>query len=93
MRLLYHGRLQMAINEWYWYFSASRNPYDVTERMQWEWRQASFDWTNGMERWVHEQVTRMLEARLRAVSYFFLVSRCRPRARVRGERGSLDEGA
>ena len=47
MRLLYHGRLQMAINEWYWYLSASRNPYDTTERMQWEWRQANFDWTNG----------------------------------------------
>ena len=72
VRLLYHGRLQMAINEWYWYFSASRNPYDVTERMQWEWRQASFDWTNGMALWVHEQDMRMLEARLRAVSYFFL---------------------
>ena len=77
----------MAINEWYWYFSASRNPYDVTERMQWEWRQASFDWTNGMVLWVHEQVTLMLEARLREVSYFFLVSHSRSRARVRGVRG------
>lgn len=72
VRLLYHGRLQMAINEWYWYFSASRNPYDVTERMQWEWRQASFDWTNGMVLWVHEQDMRMLDARLRTVSFFFL---------------------
>ena len=47
MRLLYHGRLHLAIDEWYLYFSASRNPYDTTERMQWEWRQAKFDWTNG----------------------------------------------
>ena len=38
----------MAINEWYWYFSASRDPYDTTERMQWEWKQANFDWTNGI---------------------------------------------
>ena len=35
----------------------------------------------------------MLEARLRAVSYFFLVSRSRPTASVRGERGSREEGA
>ncbi|XP_067034079.1 bridge-like lipid transfer protein family member 2 isoform X1 [Acropora muricata] len=47
IRLLYHGRLQMAIKEWNWYLSASRNPYDTRERMQWEWRQANFDWTNG----------------------------------------------
>ncbi|XP_078363340.1 bridge-like lipid transfer protein family member 2 isoform X2 [Oculina patagonica] len=47
MRLLYHGHLHLAINEWYLYFSASKNPYDTTERMQWEWRQAKFDWTNG----------------------------------------------
>ncbi|XP_020627121.1 protein KIAA0100-like isoform X2 [Orbicella faveolata] len=47
IRLLYHGRVHLAINEWYLYFSASRNPYDTTERMQWEWRQAKFDWTNG----------------------------------------------
>ena len=48
MRLLYHGHLHLAMREWYLYFSASRNPYDTTERMQWEWKQAKFDWTNGM---------------------------------------------
>lgn len=47
MRLLYHGHLHLAMREWYLYFSASRNPYDTTERMQWEWKQAKFDWTNG----------------------------------------------
>lgn len=46
-RLLLHGRLHMAMKEWNKYFSATRNPYETTERMEMEWRNVDLEWTNG----------------------------------------------
>ena len=47
MRLLLHGRLQMNIKEWQLNWRATRNPSDKSEKLEVEWRDVKFDWTNG----------------------------------------------
>ncbi|EDO41905.1 predicted protein, partial [Nematostella vectensis] len=47
VRLLMHGRLHLVVKEWLMYFSATRNPYDITERLEVDWTNCDILWTNG----------------------------------------------
>jgi len=39
----------MNIKEWLMFFSAARNPYERTERMEVDWLDVDLQWTNGMQ--------------------------------------------
>lgn len=47
IRLLLHGRLHMDIKKWLMFFSATRNPYNTTERLELDWMNVDLLWTNG----------------------------------------------
>ena len=48
MRLLFHGKLIMKINELNLLLSASRDPNNTTEKMVIVWETVLLNWTNGI---------------------------------------------
>ena len=50
MRLLFHGKLIMKMNELNLLLSASRDPNNTTEKMVIVWERVLLNWTNGMAR-------------------------------------------
>lgn len=46
MRLLFHGRLTMCINQMTLLLHASLDPYNTTEEMELTWTDVAMDWTN-----------------------------------------------
>lgn len=47
IRLIYHGRLTMIVNELKVKLHASLDPYNTTEEMELNWYNTAMDWTNG----------------------------------------------
>lgn len=47
IRLLYHGRLVMSVEQVNLYWLAMKNPYHTTELLDWEWKNFYMDWQNG----------------------------------------------
>lgn len=47
IRLIYHGRLTMMVNELKVKLHASLDPYNTTEEMELNWYNTAMDWTNG----------------------------------------------
>ncbi|CAI9740932.1 Hypothetical predicted protein [Octopus vulgaris] len=47
LRLLFHGRLTMSVQQMRWLYHASFDPCNITEFMDWTWRDLILDWTNG----------------------------------------------
>ena len=47
IRLLYHGRLTMVVQQLKVLLHASLDPYNTTEEMELTWNQFVMDWTNG----------------------------------------------
>lgn len=47
MRLLLHGKLVMNIDECQLNWRATRNPYDKSELLEIELKDAGLEWTNG----------------------------------------------
>ena len=47
MRLLYHGRLTASVQQCNMLWLATRDPYNITECLDWEWKDVYLDWTNG----------------------------------------------
>lgn len=47
IRLMYHGRLTMIVNELKVKLHASLDPYNTTEEMELNWYNTAMDWTNG----------------------------------------------
>jgi hypothetical protein len=47
MRLLYHGRLTMSIQQLTVLLHASLDPYNTTEEMELTWSEVVMDWTTG----------------------------------------------
>lgn len=47
IRLIYHGRLTMVVNELKVKLHASLDPYNTTEEMELNWYNTAMDWTNG----------------------------------------------
>lgn len=48
IRLIYHGRLTMIVNELKVKLHASLDPYNTTEEMELNWYNTAMDWTNGI---------------------------------------------
>lgn len=47
VRLLFHGRLTMVVEQLTVLLHASLDPYNTTEEMELTWHQVVMDWTNG----------------------------------------------
>ena len=46
-RLLFHGRLTVSLEQCNMLWLTTKDPYNTTEQLDWEWRNIYLDWTNG----------------------------------------------
>nr|XP_054749338.1 bridge-like lipid transfer protein family member 2 isoform X1 [Lytechinus pictus] len=46
VRLLFHGRLTISLEQCNMMWLTTKDPYNTTEQLDWEWRDIYLDWTN-----------------------------------------------